>query len=131
MRISQLATGKNAGALDQILAGAQQSIVSPVASSLGISNQMLVSDLNAGQTIPEIANAHGVRLTTVNQAYLGAVQGLLSQAVSKGYLTQDQSNALYSRLTTSVSAGSYPLLGAGANRAAATPTTGAQRSRGN
>jgi hypothetical protein len=125
-QFAQLARGRNFGMLNKILAGARSSIEAPVASSLGISTQTLVSDLTAGQTIPQIAKTQNVSLSTVNQAYLGAVKGVLSQAVSKGYLTQDQSNTLYSRVTTSVNAGSYPLLGAGGQgkRAAATPTTG-------
>lgn len=112
--------GANNGMLKQVLSGARQSIETPVAAALGIPTATLDSDLLAGQTIPEIAKTRSVLLVKVNQAYLGAVKGLLAQAVSKGYLTQDQSNALYSRVTASVNAGSYPLLGAGGEKT--TPT---------
>jgi hypothetical protein len=100
----------------QILAGARQNLVTSVASSLGISSSILESDLKAGQTIPEIAKAHNVSLSAVNAAYLGAVKSLLSQAVSKKEITQDESNTLYSRITASVNAGHYPLLGGAGGR---------------
>ncbi|MGO8946526.1 MAG: hypothetical protein ACLQUY_02450 [Ktedonobacterales bacterium] len=112
----------------QMLAGARQSIITSVAASLGISTSRLESDLKAGQTIPEIAKAHNVSLSAVNAAYLGAVKSLLSQAVSKGDITQDQSNTLYSRVTASVNAGRYPLLGGAGGRCGCkrtAPTTGA------
>jgi hypothetical protein len=116
-QLLQLARGKNHGgagaALQQVLAGARQSIETPVAAALGISTATLNSDLAAGQTIPQIASTRHVALSTVNTAYLGAVQTLLSQAVSNGYLTQSQSNTLYSRITTAVNSGQYPLLQAG------------------
>jgi hypothetical protein len=115
-QLLKLAHGGNAGALNQILAGARQSVGSAVAKALGISPATLKSDLAAGQTIPQIAEARHVSLGTVNQAYLNSIQGLLSQAVSKGYLTQDQSNTLYSRITAAVNAGHYPLLEGGARK---------------
>jgi hypothetical protein len=115
-QLLKLAKGGNAGALNQILAGARQSVGSAVAASLGITAQTLQSDLAAGQTIPQIAEARHVSLSTVNKAYLTSIQGLLSQAVSKGYLTQDQSNSLYSRITAAVNAGHYPLLEGGAKK---------------
>ncbi|MGO8949096.1 MAG: hypothetical protein ACLQUY_15905 [Ktedonobacterales bacterium] len=105
------ANGNTLGSLNQILAGGRQSIANAVATSLGITTSVLASDLKAGQTIPEIASGHGVTVGTVNTAYLGALKSLLSQAVSKGDITQDQSNTLYSQVTTSVNAGRYPLLG--------------------
>ena len=88
--------------------------MTPVAASLGISTSTLESDLKAGQTIPEIAKARNVSLSAVNSAYLGAVKSLLSQAVTKKEITQDESNTIYSHVTASVNAGHYPLLrGAG------------------
>jgi hypothetical protein len=100
----------------QMLAQARQSIVTSVAASLGISTSTLESDLKAGQTIPEIAKARNVSLSAVNAAYLGTVKSLLSQAVSKKEITQDQSNTIYSHVTAAVNAGRYPLLGGAGGR---------------
>ena len=98
------------GNYHQMLAGARQSIMIPVAASLGISTSTLESDLKAGQTIPDIAKARNVPLSAVNSAYLGAVKNLLSQSVSKNEITQDQATALYSHIAAAVDAGHYPLL---------------------
>ena len=113
---------------DQMLAKARQSILPPVAASLGISTSTLESDVKAGQTIPEIAKARNVPLSAVNLAYLGAVKSLLSQAVSKKDITQDESNLIYSHVTALVHAGRYPLLGGAGSRCGckrAASTTGA------
>jgi hypothetical protein len=99
-----------AGGNHQMLAGARQSIMIPVAASLGISTSTLESDLKAGQSIPEIAKARNVPLSAVNSAYLGEVKSLLSQAVSKNEITQDQANTIYTRVAAAVDAGRYPLL---------------------
>src|SRR5215469_2843226 len=108
--LAQLARGEYAG-WKMALKEARQSIAASVAASLGITTQTLAADLQAGQTIPRIASARNVALSTVNSAYLGAVQKVLNQAVSNGDLTQTQANAVYSRVTSAVSAGRYPLLG--------------------
>ncbi len=123
-QLAQLARGKKSGALNQVLAGARQSIATKVAAALGISTATLASDLKT-QTIKQIAADRNVQLTTVNTAYLNAVQGLLAQAVTNGYLTQNQSNALDTRITDAVKAGHYPLLEGGAKLATSTPTAGA------
>ncbi len=112
-QLLNLAKKGNGGELQQLLAGARQSIETPVAAKLGISTQTLNADLAAGQTISQIAEARHVSLSSVTQAYLGAVQTLLTQAVSQGYLTADQSSALYSRVSAAVQKGHYPLLESG------------------
>jgi hypothetical protein len=99
------------GNYHQMLAQARQSIMVPVAASLGISTSTLESDLKAGQTIPEIAKARNVPLSAVNSAYLGEVKSLLTQAVSKNEITQDQATTVYSHVAAAVDAGHYPLLG--------------------
>ena len=122
--LAQLARGEYAG-WKMALKEARQSIAAAVAVSLGITTQTLAADLKEGQTIPQIARARHVALSTVNSAYLGAVQKVLNQAVSNGDLTQTQANAVYSRITSAVSAGHYPLLGGRkAHGSQATPTAG-------
>src|SRR5215469_1933047 len=112
-QLLNLARRGSGGELQQLMAGARQSIEPAVAAKLGISTQTLNSDLAAGQTIPQIAATRHVALSSVNQAYLGAVQTLLTQAVSQGYLTKDQSSALYGQISAAVQNGHYPLLESG------------------
>jgi hypothetical protein len=92
------------------LQGARQQIEAAVASTLKLSTATLDSDLAAGQTITQIAKAQGVALSTVNTAYLNAVQATLKTAVSNGTLTQAQSDALLAQVQRAVNAGHYPLL---------------------
>jgi hypothetical protein len=112
-QLLNMAKKGNSGELQQLLAGARQSVEPPVAAKLGISTQTLDSDLAAGQSITQIAAARHVALSSVNQAYLGAVQTLLTQAESQGYLTKDQSSAIYSQVSAAVQSGHYPLLESG------------------
>jgi hypothetical protein len=108
--LAQMARGEYAG-WKMALKEARQSIAASVAASLGITAQTLAADLQAGQTIPQIASARHVALSTVNLAYLSAVHKVLNQAVSNGDLTQTKANAIFNRVTSAVSAGHYPLLG--------------------
>jgi ribosome recycling factor len=100
----------------QGLAPARAAVESAVAGALKISTNTLESDLAAGQTIPQIAAAQKVSLSDVNTAYLNAVKSQLSSAVGSGAITQDQSNAIYSRVQQAVQNGRYPLLGMGVHR---------------
>ncbi len=89
---------------------ARTAIATAVASKLNISEQTLMSDLQAGQTIPQIAQAQKVSLSDVNAAYLGAIKTQLAKAVSSGMITQDQSTKIYNAMQQAVNGGHYPLL---------------------
>jgi hypothetical protein len=104
-------TGKGLGDhLQQALAPARAAVQSAVAGALKISPSTLQSDLADGQTIPQIAAAQKVNLSDVNTAYLNAVKSRLGNAVSAGTITQEQSDAVYSRVQQAVQKGNYPLL---------------------
>ncbi|MGZ3665537.1 MAG: hypothetical protein ACXVDA_13760, partial [Ktedonobacterales bacterium] len=75
-----------------------------------ITSTTLQANLAAGQTIPQIAQAHHVTIADVNAAYLAQVQAMLAQAVSGGFITQDQSTMAYQAIQRSVTNGHYPLL---------------------
>ena len=98
--------GKNS----QALATSREAVAAAVAAKLNISATTLNSDLAAGQSIPQIAQAQKVPLTDVNTAYLAAVKAQLNQLVSSGKLTQDQSNQFYQRVQQAMQQGHYPLL---------------------
>lgn len=92
------------------LASGRSAVESAVAAKLNVSTTTLQSDLAAGQTIPQIAQAQKVQLSDVNTAYLNAVKAQLDQLVSGKKLTQDQENQLYQRVQQAVQQGKYPLL---------------------
>jgi hypothetical protein len=98
--------GKNG----QALASSREAVAAAVAAKLNLTPATLNSDLAAGQSIPQIAQAQKVPLTDVNTAYLTAVKTQLNQLVSSGKITQDQSNQLYQRVQQAVQQGHYPLL---------------------
>ena len=102
--------------VNRALAPARAAVETAVAGSLKISATTLESDLAAGQTIPQIATAQKVNLSDVNTAYLNAVKSQLASAVSSSMMTQDQSNALYTRVQQAVQNGNYPLLGRGSHK---------------
>lgn len=109
-------TAGTAGAAKSALAGARQAIEAQVAPALHLTVTQLDGDLKAGQAVSAIASAQKVDLATVKSAYLGAVQSELSKAVSAGTVSQQQSDALYSRIQQAANAGHFPLLERGGPR---------------
>ncbi len=91
-------------------ASARTAIETAVAKALNISTTTLESDLQAGQTISQIATAQKVNINTVNTAYLNAVQAQLNAAVKAGDITQTQANNVYTAVKNAVANGDYPLL---------------------
>lgn len=89
---------------------ARTAVVSSVASALHLTPAALEADLSKHQTIAQITTAQGVSKASVDTAYLSAVKAQLATAVSKGVLTQSQSDMAYSGLQQAVASGQYPLL---------------------
>ena len=54
--------------------GFNSQVLSAVAGALNLSTTSLTADLQAGQSVPQIAAAQNVSMTTVNSAYLSAAQ---------------------------------------------------------
>ena len=87
-----------------------QAVQSNMASTLGISTSTLQSDLNAGESLADIAQAQNKQMSEVNTAYLNAVQNELKTLVSAGQMSQDQANQLYTQEQTNVNNGQYTYL---------------------
>lgn len=105
------ANGKNAQR--QALAQARPAILAATAASLHLTSVQLTADLDAGQTIPQIAQAQHTPLSQVNAAYLNAVKTQLNDAVQQGKITQSQASSLEQTVQNDVAKGKYPLLGQG------------------
>ncbi len=104
-------------------AGRSSAVLTAVAGALNISTTTLTSDLQAGQTVPQIAAAQNISIATVDSAYLSAAQQEFNSLASSGRFTQAQATQLYSQQQQDVDSGQFPLLqffGGGAG-AAATP----------
>jgi ribosomal protein S20 len=78
--------------------GVQQAMVNAAAKALNMTTQELMTDLRNGQTLAQLAQAHGTTEQAVTDAALAAAKTQLDQAVSKGTLTQAQADAIYARL---------------------------------
>jgi uncharacterized protein YidB (DUF937 family) len=76
--------------------------LSIVANAIGISESALKSALEAGQSIAQIATAHGVSPATVIDALVADETKEIDAAVPDGRLTQTQATALIGRLTTMI-----------------------------
>jgi hypothetical protein len=93
--------------------GASASYLPPVvttAKALGISPATLQSDIQAGETVPQLAQAQHVALSTVNAAYLEGVQQANEQAVQGGGVTQAQADQQYQQEVQQVQQGQYDIL---------------------
>lgn len=64
-----------------------------VAEALGLENDALLDELQAGKTVAEIAEAQGVALADVIDAVVAAANEELAAAVEAGTLTQAQADA--------------------------------------
>ena len=63
------------------------------ATALGLTGEELRTQLKAGQTLGQIADARGVSRTDVVAALTGEAQAHLAEAVAAGRITQEQADA--------------------------------------
>jgi hypothetical protein len=68
--------------------------LSVAASTIGVSEADLKTALQSGQSIADVANAHGVDPQTVIDALVADAQQHLADDVSSGRLTQDQADQI-------------------------------------
>lgn len=70
---------------------------------LGVSMQQLMTDLQGGQTLAQVATAQGKTAQGLEQALTTAFQTRLQTAVTNGHMTQQQANTALSRFQSNVS----------------------------
>ncbi len=80
------------------LPGVKQAMLDAAARTLTITTDELVAQLRSGQTLAQLAQAHGTTEQAVTSAALAAAKTQLDQAVANGTLTQAQADAAYARL---------------------------------
>jgi hypothetical protein len=73
-------------------------ILKPLASALGLTQPVLMSDLRGGQTISALAMANGTTVTALPGVILGSIQSQLASAVSSGKMTSAQETQIYTKL---------------------------------
>ena len=73
--------------------GAENSLISVAAEKLGLTSQELLTQLQAGKTITDLAKEKNVTVDTIVEAALAPRAEQLKQAVTAGQLTQEQADA--------------------------------------
>lgn len=79
--------------------GPDSSLVAVAAEVLGLDQAALVAELNAGQTIADVAQAQGVALDEIVEAFIAPRVDALNQAVADGRLTQAQADTMLATMT--------------------------------
>jgi energy-converting hydrogenase A subunit M len=80
------------------LDGVQQAIFDAAAKALNITTDELKTQLRSGQTLAQLALAHGTTEQAVTTAALAAAKTQLAQAVTNGTVTQAQADTIYTQL---------------------------------
>jgi len=80
------------------LDGVQQAIFDATAKALNITTDELKTQLHSGQTLAQLAQAHGTTEQAVTTAAVAAAKTQLAQAVTNGTLTQAQADSIYAQL---------------------------------
>ena len=75
-------------------AGPQNSLVAVAAKALGMEQTALVAELNAGNTLAQVAQAKGVAANTIVDAFVATRIENINAAVVAGRLTQVQADAM-------------------------------------
>ncbi len=84
--------------------GPQNSLVAIAAQVLGMNQTDLVTALNTGKTIADVANDKGVAVDKIVDAFVTARKAALDQAVASGKITQAQEDAMLATMRTNVTA---------------------------
>lgn len=108
--------------------GARVDLRQALASTLGVSATELQQDLKNGQTIAQIAQAHGKTAQDVQNAVVASVKSSLDNQVKAGTLTQAQENSMLQKIQTGLQQGNGFLGGphqrGNGSRATPTPASG-------
>ena len=75
-----------------------QAMLAAAAKTMNITTTELQTQLRSGQTIAQLAQAHGTTEQAVTSAALAAAKAQLDQAVKAGTLTQAQADSSYAQL---------------------------------
>ena len=109
--------------------GAAINLKQALAGALGVSTTELQQDLKNGQTIAQIAQAHGKTVQDVQNAVVASIKSSLDKAVQAGTLTQTQENNMLQRIQSGIQQGKVAVGGRPprGNASRATPTPAASQ----
>lgn len=84
--------------------GPDNSLVVVAAEQLGLTPTELITELQSGKTIAQVAAEHNVVLDTIVDAFLASRAEWLTEQVANGQLTQEQADALLASMKANVTA---------------------------
>jgi len=84
--------GRGPGAVGRGMVGLSDSLLSVAADELGVSLTDLLTELEAGKSIADVAAEKGVDTQVIVDAYLAQVKDKLDEAVADGDITQNQAD---------------------------------------
>src|SRR5688572_3056980 len=76
------------------IGGPENSLISIAAEKLGLTNDELIAELQAGKTIADVAAEKNVAVDTIVDAIVAAHTERLNEQVANGQLTQEQADAM-------------------------------------
>jgi hypothetical protein len=80
------------------IGGVKQAMLDAAAKALNVTSTELQTQLRSGQTLAQLAQAHGTTEQAVVNAALAAAKTQLDQNVASGALTQAQADTIYAQL---------------------------------
>lgn len=82
--------------------GYEDTLISVAASKLGITSSALITELQSGKTIAQVAAEHKVATSTIANAFIAAETTQLNALVASGQITQAQENTMLADLKADV-----------------------------
>lgn len=82
--------------------GPENSLIAVAAEKLGLTTQELLTELQAGKTIAEVASEKNVAVDTIVEAVIAPRTERLNQLVTDGQLTQEQADAMLTLMKANV-----------------------------
>ena|GEM_PF-5436047 len=82
--------------------GYLNTLITVAANKIGISRSTLITDLQNGQTIAQVAAAHRVSTSSIANAFLADEAAVLKMEVANGLITQAQASTMLTDLKTAV-----------------------------
>jgi len=92
------------GGMMSQMGGPAQSLVAVAAQQLGINQADLVTQLQGGKTIAQVASEKNVALDTIVNAFVATRQARMAQAVAAGRMTQAQADAMLATMRANLTA---------------------------
>ena len=84
--------------------GSSGSLITVTAEQLGLTPTELVTELQAGKTIAQVAEEKGVAVETIVEAFVALRAERLAELVANGQLTQEQADAMLAAMRANVTA---------------------------